>query len=675
METMPPPPPAPPIPPPPPPPPPTARVAAPIKASTDETLMDLGTDSNIDLGTAHHQCSTARKATMRTNGVSFVLSAAMPFGTTATVDAGRVGALDGTDGSVLRTYHGARAIRDGGTINQSISLSFDPSNLMCLSCETEHPIIGTDRPVTVIGTDQNFVPFWPGTVPDRCITVIRIENPSLHELIDFFHEVFHNYSFPEGSIFLLGSTSYLHRVGFSLYCMEWGRVVGRVSLDWPGVRLGPLIPLITSDVPGGVTRDIMEVSAWFAKVYDGTFLGFKDCWTKTVQLSMANSAGVSRLSNVESYTLCAPASIDKDAVLVSWTFFTDSTRPSLLKGLDKGQQSVLLDLLAVSLERDFHIPPCIGSIPENALQGSQVKEPFKKIILVGASILKKTCVFLETLGFETVDLCGPGWIATPAAVAELRAKLESINISSDTAVVFDVFGNSTTRVELYDGSTSLPVKIGNGFHLPGTVQVCTDNIFEKIIETVMPLFLAVKDNMRIIVPPQPRYVFSGCCSDATHSTNVPNALYPNERMLAFSRLRAHLKKSIVPRLGNNFWIADGCIAIKHGNDLKLAVKQELLKPLMAADGVVHLTPEGYRNAASNIGCILESVQRGKIGKLAIPRSNASLVSGTRRHHWRGFSSPVGSKKPATTTSQLKMSRSRQSRSAVPYAGGRGGVRR
>jgi hypothetical protein len=137
--------------------------------------------------------------------------------------------------------------------------------------------------VILIASDQNFVPIWPGTEPDSCVAVLRIENAYLHELVDTIGEIFSGVRFPEGSVFLLGDISYLHRVGLTQFTVEWCQVVGRVGTEWPGVRLCPLIPLIRSDVPGGVTRDVIEITAW---VYDGVFLGLRDCWSKASQLYM-----------------------------------------------------------------------------------------------------------------------------------------------------------------------------------------------------------------------------------------------------------------------------------------------------------------------------------------------------------------------------------------------------
>ena len=634
--------------------------------------MDINTGNcSIDLGAAHHQCSTARREALRTTGVSLAIGTVTPFGSVATVGTEQVGALDSMgDCGVDRTYRGARAIKNGTTVNQSVTMSFDPATLICLSCSTEHKIIESNRPAIIMCSDQNFLPVWPGTVRDTCISVVRIENTYLHEIVDLLEEIFVEKSFPEGSLILVGSVSYLHRVGISKYTTEWCQVAGRVDSRWPGVRLGPLVPIIRTDVPGGVTREILELTAWFSKTYEGISLGFKEAWSKLSQLAMHNSAGVIMQPHVESYTVSAPDRLHPNAAIVPWTFFTNSSRPSLLKGLDEGQYRELLDSIATILDRDFRIPAGVGAIPVNAIPSVGVKEPLTKLVLVGASNLKKIAAHLRSLGFEVLDLCLPGWMVTPATVAEVTDKMRAITLSQDIAFVFDVFGNSVVRYELYDGTTPLPVKMGGRYHLLGEIVNCSEQVFKKLFEIASPLFEAVPSQMRIILPPQPRYVFGGCCDDLSHGTNSRKTTYPAERVSSFLALRNQLKKLAADKLSHNFWVADSCCAVEKGAELNTEERVKALRGLLQGDGV-HLSEQGYRNAAKNIGCILEAAWKGKQGKFVPASPNAALVSGPKNFHWRGFNSPVGSRREPASNHGGKAVRGRQHKH-TPYT--RGGKR-
>jgi hypothetical protein len=147
-----------------------------------------------------------------------------------------------------------------------MSTSFDPSNMVCISCSSEHKIIGGVL-FTVAFSDQNFVANIEGE-NGTCIAVVRLEDASFADLIDLSHELFDNVRVPEGSIFLYGSASYLSRVGTGAYAGDWLSVVSHAEKQWRGIRICPLIPMILSECPGTLAREIAEIAAWLATVYE-----------------------------------------------------------------------------------------------------------------------------------------------------------------------------------------------------------------------------------------------------------------------------------------------------------------------------------------------------------------------------------------------------------------------
>jgi hypothetical protein len=162
-----------------------------------------------------HQCRTNRLSGFRENLVS--ISADDTFGKKLVSPTVPIGSLEDHEG-LKGTFHGSRMLRGNETVNQSISLSFDPTNLVCLSCNAEHNVIG-NKPLTMCFSDQNFVaslPFSNG----NCVSVALVENSSLVELLEIAKEILSNIKLPEGSVLLFGSASHLGRCGTSLYASE-----------------------------------------------------------------------------------------------------------------------------------------------------------------------------------------------------------------------------------------------------------------------------------------------------------------------------------------------------------------------------------------------------------------------------------------------------------------------
>jgi len=141
-------------------------------------------------------------------------------------------------------------------------------------------------------------------------------------------------------------------------------------------------------------------------------------WFRTKVLEVwycvERSAGQTTLNNVESYTLSLPASLAQGALDKPTTFCTNSSRPSVLYSIDQGTSVELLHTVSKVLDRDFKIPVSTGITPASARTADSVQEHVKRVVLVGASNLKRVVAALEAGGLEIGDLCTPGRTVTPS---------------------------------------------------------------------------------------------------------------------------------------------------------------------------------------------------------------------------------------------------------------------
>ncbi len=303
-----------------------------------------------DLGVTHFQCLAARNAANMVEVTS--LSTDTTFGRVFKTDTEQVGTLNPPgDVDVLKTFHGGRVKRLQDTVNQSVTMSIDPATLTCIVCSREHSLLKGNKPIVIALSDQNFVAQWPnGTCGDSCTVVVRIANPSLQELVDMVLEIMDRQSIPDGSVLLIGSVSYLHRVGVTCYTREWTNILGRIGRRWPNSRVGPLIPIIRENCIGTVARDIIEYASWIANVYSGTPEGFLEVWNKVVPKTIECSVGQTALNSPELYKVTMPAGLDSRAPDLTTTFQVNNSRPSILYGMDQGTVSVLVGTLVHVLD-------------------------------------------------------------------------------------------------------------------------------------------------------------------------------------------------------------------------------------------------------------------------------------------------------------------------------------
>jgi hypothetical protein len=342
----------------------------------------------------------------------------------------------------------------------------------------------------------------------------------------------------------------------------------------------------------------------------------------------------------------------------------------VLKRIDKGTVDELVGRLCHVLHRDFNVSVSTGGNSVSTTVDIGPTDSIQRLVLVGASNLGRLSGLLVAKGYEIVNLCIPGWKITPENVELMTAKIKETTLGNGTAFVFDVFGNSCSRATLFDGSTTLPVKgSGGGYHLPGEVGVCNDQIFGKLVDAVIPVLDVTKGCMRIVIPPQPRYLYSPCCNDRNHCTNVGSAAHAVSLLTSTIHLRAVLKKKLNAMLRGGHWIPDSTIMLVESEDKVATDRLADLKRVSNSDGV-HFTHEGYRNWAFAITKIVGDLQNS-ISDSLFPKQDAASISiagssGQGRHFWRGFCSPTGSRKHNLGASWSKSIKNRPHNFTGPY---------
>jgi uncharacterized spore protein YtfJ len=133
------------------------------------------------------------------------------------------------------------------------------------------------------------------------VGIVRIENANLKELFDVEREILSNNKVPEGSVLLFGSVSHLGRSGTTIYARDWTSVVALGSGIWRGVHIGPLIPLIISECPGSIIREICELSVWLDSVYGNSACGLHETWVRLVEAMEVTSKDSTILDVMDSY--------------------------------------------------------------------------------------------------------------------------------------------------------------------------------------------------------------------------------------------------------------------------------------------------------------------------------------------------------------------------------------
>jgi hypothetical protein len=157
-----------------------------------------------------------------------------------------------------------------------------------------------------------------------------------------------------------------------------------------------------------------------------------------------------------------------------------------------------------------------------------------------------------------------------------------------------------------------------------------------------PVFCAVKDLLCLIMPPNPRYVYNGCCTDRSHSTNLGSEGYSAQILESALHFRKILKTALVgsEELGH-FWVTD-TLACLGSIPASMPEKLEAIQLAIGQDGV-HFTEFRRFHVFNSLAKTIIGLQEGTAGKQPKPAEAAASISVTgRRFFWRGFSSDRGS---------------------------------
>jgi hypothetical protein len=328
-----------------------------------------------------------------------------------------------------------------------------------------------------------------------------------------------------------------------------------------------------------------------------------------------------------------------------------------LPGVHRKATEELLRVLLENLNRDFETnlnPEVIlmnnWACDENNADSNtdmETAESRNHVILVGASNMRRLSPFLKTAGVSVTDLSQPSWLATPDNIEFLMAKLNTICPDKSSVIILEPFGNSTYRYRQFDGTTALPFKYNNGYHLEGDVGVCDDTSFTRLCAQLNPVFDACGQSIKIIIPPLPRHLYTSCCSNKKHCTNLNNDDYELSLLQATTHFRPILKESLLKQGLDRFFVLDGVgalLGVPPGGNRGAPV--EILRELSsycAADGV-HYTETGYANLAKTILEAVRGVSDGTLTKTRTDeKGNISGKAGGQNYFWRGFCSPVGAR--------------------------------
>ena len=105
-------------------------------------------------------------------------------------------------------------------------------------------------------------------------------------------------------------------------------------------------------------------------------------------------------------------------------------------------------------------------------------------------------------------------------IEKAKGDLTSMTIEPGSAIVFALPGNYTYCYEQAVGGLVLLVPLPIGHHLLGDIGVVSDRALKSLMPSLLSLIGCRSDVPVVNVPPIPRFIQGGYCTQPGHSTNV-----------------------------------------------------------------------------------------------------------------------------------------------------------
>jgi len=531
------------------------------------------------------------------------------------------------------------------------------------------------------------------------VGVVRIESAGLIELTEIFLEIFKSARLYPGSVICLGSATHLHRVGATRYAVDWNICVARLSRTFHNIQICPLVPIPTAECPGALAQEITYIACWFARMYAGSTQGLPDCWARLTRLTAALTTSDQAATTYSCVAM--PVSYSPDAALTTIRFRANQIRHVNNTGLDvKATEDLVLGLLT-TLQQTLGVDCIPRDSPVRIPAAEQrKKEAIGKIIVIGASNMRRCIPFLKEAGYDVMDLANIEWDGSDEAVAKISAIIDEVSRDpatlEGTAIVLDLFSSIAYRFMQADGGLALPMKIGGRYHLLGNLDVCSDQGVKQAVSRFFPILRKIESKKipMVVLPPLPRYLAGGCCPSATHAKNTADPEHSEKFLQKITHLRSVLRKELNGSGLQGFWVPDpvqGLTAGQAGSDGERSSGPDPNRAteiimLMLGDNV-HFTPLGYTRLAAELDRSVKSAVRKHVSAAFLftgsgsgdssTSSRSSLGSGSRKSFfWRGFISRHGATRPknpssykATASHKSTASHSGRSAGAAhPYRG-------
>ena len=452
-------------------------------------------------------------------------------------------------------------MRHSYTQKRNTCTSFCRSTLTCTTCTAlgDHVVLHRDNtqkdtadlpPQCFVLSDQNFPAVLPAGSDGECVKIIRVEDGSLTELIDFLLEITVGFTIPAGSVAVLASASHLAAVGPEAYAADFVKAAKTVRTSFgEGIIVLHGFPVMI----GGCTDPVLignmvDINLWVGMAASKgrdlvttrkLFHTLMCCDTQDEprahqpqgdgspsappQMHCENRLRLP--TGLASYEKAAFLCCPRDNIKTK----LDPASPDLEHRLIGSMLEELNETFSLGLSYTVSFDRLIEESDSDNDTGDETETAPHRFIVLGGKHATKIAETLSSCGHNVADLSCSTWKVTESLIEEHTALLvETLAEEPDTrtTIIYMLFDNNIFMVHGPGGTRSLPRKLQDDVeHVEGELHIADKKATKELFNIITPLLRAGGAHEKVLLAPLVRYIVGPCCDAKTHVTNMREPNY------------------------------------------------------------------------------------------------------------------------------------------------------
>ncbi len=438
---------------------------------------------------------------------------------------------------------------NNNTKMRNYSYSFDVQKFVCIGCAAPHPVgkLGQQKAPFFLLSDQCMPPLCPPLGTGGCITVLRVEDGSLGEIVEALEEAIRGRWLPQGTGVAISAGGHLARVGVASYAQDLVEAINKLKRILPPasfVAHGPVAFARGISDPG-IIRAVSDICTWqCALAKEGVVGDFLPISNKA-SIRLIERKGTVGIQTPYSYRVGLPANMATGPKRI-WHSDGPEELPLATLPLDEDDEAELLYYLCTEANRMLGSNLDTQLCTKREVVEGGASRP-ENLIFVGNRHAERMATAAAAMGKEAafIPLPNSSEVEVHNCARSVREKIAEMPPvkRANSLLVFAILDERLYMARSSEGGLTPCNQVKKGIvHVEGRLTLALETSWLKeVLGQYAPLLEAGEGLEGVLLTPFPRYMDGPCCERPAHMVGYTKENQRQELMATIHKARRYLK--------------------------------------------------------------------------------------------------------------------------------------